>query len=53
MDAENLSAKNIDFMMDFYHLLRNELGFQHSRVSRLLVPLFWCDREGLSICIWF
>lgn len=34
---ENLSVENADFVVDFYHLSRNEFGFQHSRVSRFLV----------------
>ncbi|CAK7326426.1 unnamed protein product [Dovyalis caffra] len=34
---EKLSVQNADFVVDFFHLLRNEFGFQHSRVSRFLV----------------
>ncbi|KAJ6312404.1 hypothetical protein OIU77_014024 [Salix suchowensis] len=34
---QSLSAENADFVVDFYHLLRNEFGFQHSRGSRFVV----------------
>lgn len=50
---ENLSVENADFVVDFYHLSRNEFGFQHSRVSRFLVSHVWREREGLRTCVWF
>ncbi|KAJ6431998.1 hypothetical protein OIU84_019295 [Salix udensis] len=34
---QSLSVENADFVVDFYHLLRNEFGFQHSRGSRFVV----------------
>lgn len=34
---QSLSVENADFVVDFYHLLRNEFAFQHSRGSRFVV----------------
>ncbi|KAJ6982340.1 hypothetical protein NC653_025445 [Populus alba x Populus x berolinensis] len=42
---ENLSVENADFVVDFYHLSRNEFGFQHSRVARFLVLLMFLARK--------